>query len=203
MVLAPKVVAKIVIPGSNSQGSEASSAKNGIQNLGVAAFKGYKLVGFLNKEETLAHLLLTNELKSCNISIPDPENNSKEIDLFLTSNHVVKIDVSIVNGLPYIKTNIHVNARISSIDDVSESMNEERLKQIESSASNYLKTLISNYLYKTAKELHSDIAGFGKYSLSSFSTMKEFEEYNWLDKYQDAFFETNSEVTIKSGFLLT
>lgn len=188
---------------SGSQGGEVISAKNGIENLGVAVFKDDKLVGHLTAEETLAHLLIKNEFKNCNISIPDPENENKKIDLYLTSNHAPKISVSIINGTPYIKTSITVNSKLSSIDSMSQEMSEERLSQIEKSASNYLKTLLSNYLYKTSKEFHSDIAGLGRYALKEFKTNSEFEEYNWLSHYQDAFFEVNAKVDIKSGFLLT
>lgn len=193
--------------GSDSQGSEKMSAKNGIENMGVAVFKYDKLVGSLTAEETLAHLLLTNQLKSCNISVPDPDDESKKIDLFLTSNHTAKIQVSIVNGNPFAKSHLTVNAKISSVDalskDTTPESSEQRLKKIEESAENYLKTLISNYCYKTAKEFRSDIAGFGKYAIGSFKTSDAFAEYDWLNHYQDTFFETDAKVTIKSGFLLT
>ena len=76
-------------------------------------------------------------------------------------------------------------------------------KVLEICYQNYLERNICSYLYKTSKEFHSDIAGFGKYALKKFKTNTEFEEYNWLSHYQDAFFEVNTEVTIKSGFLLT
>lgn len=189
--------------GSGEKSNESLSAKNGVENLGVAVFKDDKLVGQLTAQETLAHLLLRNELKNCNISIDDPENTNKKIDLYLISNHTARIDVNIINGTPFIKVKIIANARISSIDDISQEVTEERLSQIENSAANYLKELLYNYLYKTSKEYKSDIAGFGKYALKKFKTTGEFEEYNWLDHYQDAFFEVNTEVKLKSGFLLT
>ena len=161
----------------------------------------------LSAEETLAHLLLTNQLKSCNISIPDPDDESKKIDLFLTSNHTAKIQVSIVNGNPFAKSHLTVNAKIASVDSLSKDTtpksSEQRLKKIEESAEHYLKTLLSNYCYKTAKEFHSDIAGFGKHAIHNFKTSNEFDEYDWLNHYQDTFFETDAKVTIKSGFLLT
>lgn len=194
---------------SDSGGSENEkvSAKNGIENIGLAAFKEDKLVGTLSAEETLAHLLLTNHLKSCNISVPDPDDETKKIDLFLTSNHTAKIKVSILNGNPFVKSHLTVNAKLASIDalskDTSPKSSEERLKRVEESATHYLKTLLSNYCYKTAKEFHSDIAGFGRHALKNFKTANEFEEYDWLNHYQDAFFETDVKVTIKSGFLLT
>lgn len=193
--------------GSGDSQDKKVSAKNGIENIGIAVFKNDKLVGTLTAEETMAHLLLTNKLKSCNISIPDPNDESKKIDLFLTSNHTAKIEASILNGNPFIKADLTVNAKLSSVDsmskDTSVEASEQRLKKIEESAEHYLKTLLSNYCYKTAKEFHSDIAGFGKYVAHCFKTAKEFDEYDWLSHYQDAFFETNAKVTIKSGFLFT
>ncbi len=189
--------------GESEQGSKTKSAKNGIENIGTAVFKDDKLVGKLTSSETLAHLLLTSELKSCNISVNNPENENDKIDLLLTVNHSPKSEVYIANGIPYIKTSVTVDAKISSIDNLSQKMTEERLNKIEESASNYLKTLIYSYLYKTSKEFHSDIAGFGKYALGKFETMKEFEDYDWLNHYQYAFFEVETNVTIKSGFLLT
>lgn len=193
--------------GSDSSESEMVSAKNGIENMGIAVFKSDKLVGTLSAEETLAHLLLTNQLKSCNISIPDPDDESKKIDLFLTSNHTAKVQVSILNGTPFVKSHLTVNAKIASVDalskDTTPKSSEQRLKKIEESAEHYLKTLLSNYCYKTAKEFHSDIAGFGRHAIHNFKTSDEFDEYDWLNHYQDAFFETDAKVTIKSGFLLT
>lgn len=193
--------------GSDSQEGEKKSAKNGIENMGIAVFKSDKLVGTLSSEETLAHLLLTNQLKSCNISIPDPDDESKKIDLFLTSNHTAKIQVSIVNGNPFAKSHLTVNAKIASVDalskDTTPESSEQRLKKIEESAEHYLETLLSNYCYKTAKEFHSDIAGFGRHAIQNFKTSDEFDEYDWLNHYQDTFFETDAKVTIKSGFLLT
>jgi len=193
--------------GSDSSESEMISAKNGIENIGLAAFKEDKLVGTLTAEETLAHLLLTNQLKSCNISVPDPDDESKKIDLFLTSNHTAKIQVSILNGTPFVKSHLTVNAKLASVDSLSKEncpeSSEQRLKKVEQSAEHYLKTLLSNYCYKTAKEFHSDIAGFGRHAIHNFKTSDEFDEYDWLNHYQDAFFETDAKVTIKSGFLLT
>lgn len=187
----------------SGESSKTKSAKNGIENLGIAVFKDDKLVGKLTAEETLAHLLTTSELKSCNISIPNPENEENKIDLFITPSYVTKINSFVINDIPLIKLNLSINSKISSIGNISSEMTEEKLGKIEDSASNYLKNLLSNYLYKTSKEFHSDIAGLGKYALKDFKTMKEFEEYDWLNHYQDAFFEVEVTVNIDSGFLIT
>jgi len=189
--------------GDSSQSSTSLEAKNGIENIGLAVFKDGKLIGKLSAIETLCHLLVTNELDSCNISIPDPKDENKEIDLYLTVDSPTKIKVNIINGTPYTTVDINVNTRISSIDDLFEDMNQERINQIKSATENYLNTQVSNYLYKTAKEFNSDIAGTGKYTLKHFKTSSDFSDYNWKKKYENSFFKVNTTTTIKSGFLLT
>ena len=54
-------------------------------------------------------------------------------------------------------------------------------------------------LYKTAKEYNCDIDGFGKYAVKYFPTIKDWQDYNWLDNFQNSTFNVNVETTIKSG----
>ncbi|MBR1802874.1 MAG: hypothetical protein IJ777_02745 [Clostridia bacterium] len=199
------------ISTSSSPGDEELQQKNkstfdiegGIKNIGLAVFKDDTMVGKLNATETLNYLMLTNQLKSCNIPVRNPEDENKVVDLFLTPNSKPKIKVSIINGSPYVRINLQTNARISSIEDVTEGGNEEKMQKIKDATSYYLKTQMENYLYRTAKEFHSDISELGKYSLTNFKTFPEFEEYQWKNNYQDAFFDVNVDVSIRSGFLLT
>lgn len=194
----------------SSQGGESSSdeksnlpADNGVENVGLAVFKNDKMVGTLSKTETLCHLIITNKLKSCRLSIPDPEDETKAIDFFLTADAKPKIKVSILNGTPFVSIDVKMNGRISSINQISEHISDERIARIEESASHYLQTHIVNYLYKTSKEFNSDISGLGKYAITNFKTRSEFEDYNWLDNFDNAFFNVNTEVKVRSNFLLT
>ena len=43
-----------------------------------------------------------------------------------------------------------------------------------------------------------DIDGFGKYAVKYFPTIKDWQDYNWLDNYQNSTFNVNVETTIKS-----
>ena len=77
------------------------------------------------------------------------------------------------------------------------------LEEISDSVSKYIELEMYNYLYKTSKKYKSDITGFGINSRVNFLTTKEFENYNWPDNYQNAFFKVNCSTNIKSGFLVT
>lgn len=82
-------------------------------------------------------------------------------------------------------------------------VDESILKQISDSASKYINLQISNYLYKTSKSLKSDINGFELTAYSNFLTIQDLESYNWNKNYENSFFTVNTNVNIKSGFLLT
>ena len=94
-------------------------------------------------------------------------------------------------------------ARISSITSISKPVTDERVAKIEAAASQDLKSHIMNYLYRTSKEFKSDISGIGKYAINNFKTYSDFVNYNWTEKYQDAFFSVEADIKVKSSFLLT
>ena len=79
----------------------------------------------------------------------------------------------------------------------------EVLETISNSCNSYLESTFSSYLYKTSKDFKSDINGFGKSALKNFISVQDFEQYNWLDNYQNAFFDVEVDTSIKSGMLIT
>lgn len=85
----------------------------------------------------------------------------------------------------------------------SDYLSSEVLDRISSSCNKYLESAFSKFLYKTSKELKSDVCGFGRYALKNFWTTSEFENYNWLYNYRNAFFDVKVNTSIKSSMLLT
>lgn len=194
---------KTASSGSEESEDEILDAKSGVENIGVAVFRQDKLIGTLTPLETVAHLIITDKIKSCNISMPDPEDNENLIDLYFEFSRKPDIDVSIVNGTPYIKVKVTANATISSIKQLSNTNTEEQIKLTQKYANSYMEKLISHYLYRTSKELKSDCASLGNYALKNFNTVQQLENYNWLQHYQDTFFNVECDITVDSGFLLT
>lgn len=200
---------------STSQTSDDSTIKSNespitgnrsSQNIGLAVFKDDKLAGELNAIETACFLNIKNKVDSFLISIPNPkelENSNSKIDIYLSPNTTHKIDVSIVNGSPSIKINLEFSGKIYSMSKNSQYLDTEVLNSISTSCNNYLETQFSNYLYKTSTIFESDINGFGVYALSEFTTINEFNDYNWLTNYKDSTFDVKINTILDSGFLLT
>lgn len=173
------------------------------QNIGIAVFNNDKLSGELNAIETICFLNLKKDVNSFLVSIPNPEKSNSKIDIYLTPDSTHKVDVSFVDGSPYIKINLKFSGKIYSMSKNSQYLNNEILNEISQTCNSYLESQFSNYLYKTSTVFNSDINCFGIYSVSKFITTKEFNNYNWLNNYKNSAFDINIETTMDSGFLLT
>ena len=137
------------------------------------------------------------------VSIPSPNDSNSKIDIYLTPNSTHNINVSLVNGSPYIKLKLDFSGKIYSMTRNSQYLDINILNSISNSCNNYLESQFSSYLYKTSTVFESDINELGSYCLSNFLTTSDFNNYNWLDNYKNATFDVEINTVIDSGFLLT
>ena len=205
------------IPNNNNNNNEIDSQKdytikannssiqgeNGAENIGVAVFKGDKLVGELDALETIAFLNIRNDLDRFLISVPDPLNNNHYLDIYLTPVHSTSVNIDTTNQSPYIKIKLEFSGRIYSMTENSKYLSSEVLDSISNSCNSYLESVFADYLYKTSKDLKSDINGFGKYTLKNFITTEQYEDYNWPENYKNSFFDVEVNTSVKSGMLIT
>lgn len=187
--------------GSSDSGSSDSSSKNS-EIMGLAVFKSDKLVGELTPDETLYHSLIVNDIESCYVSIPQSEPKKEPLTLFVYDKKNPKVKVEIINNSPLIHLELNLEAKVLSIDSSSVNMSEEKFEEISAMTNHYLKTEITKFLYKTSKEYKSDINHLGKYAFPLFYTTSEFQKYNWLDNYQNSFFDVKINTNVESSLLL-
>lgn len=176
--------------------------EQGSENLGLAVFKGDKLVGELNAIETLCLSLVRNQVDSFLLSVVNPDNEEEKIDISI-NNQNFSSKVEIINGTPFITVTGKLKGFISSMAEQDNYADSTTLKRISESVNFHLENLLTQYLYKTSTVFHSDINGFGKYAASLFLTLPEFEDYNWLDNYQYATFQVKMEAEIQTGTMIT
>lgn len=146
----------------SAQSVGSSTGKPIVELLGIAAFKGDKLVGTLDGTDTICYLLLSNKLENTTISVPNPTDNNKNIDLDISLNKKPKIKVEINNTSPYVDIDLTINAKILSLNNNDSKLTTSLLNQIEDSANQYITSKIYSYLNKTAKDYNSDITNIRK-----------------------------------------
>lgn len=176
--------------------------KTNLEIIGLAVFNEDKLIGELTGMDSVCHLMCTDEFNSSSITVPSPFNQNEFIDLAIQEKGHTKVNVSLVNGSPYIKIKIPLVASVSSMESGLDLSSNENIDALEGYAVSYLEEKLLEYLYKTTKDLHSDIAGFGESLTSKYLTTEQWENVNWLDLYIDSTFDVEVTVDIKSSYIL-
>lgn len=190
------------IEASTKSNHSTLSGSTTSENIGLAVFKNGTMVGELNAIETLAFMCISNDIKGFSISIPNSSVQSGYLDVYLKPEKKTKIDVSLINGSPYVKVKCTFSGQVYSINKNVDYLNSSALDTVSNACNNYLKYVFTDYLYKTSKDLHSDISGIGTHSLKLFLTSDDFENYNWKNAYKDCFFDVYVNTSIKSAGLL-
>lgn len=197
---------------TNSSSSETNKYKagqtpinstNSIENSGIAVFKEDKLVGELDNIQSMCYSMVTNNLEKCIITITNPFEESENIDLQITINNPTQSIVYTLNTNPYIEVNLQLRAQILSLTEDAKYLQEENLPKLESAINSYLEKNISEFLYKTSIEYHSDIVGFAKEAIKNFWTWDKWINYGWHENYENAVFKVNASTNIRSGRLFT
>ena len=180
-------------------GETPTMAKDNAESFGTAVFKDDKLVGQLTGFETILHLIISNKLGECTISVPSANENDSNIDLKITQSKKTKISVDTDSDNPIIYIDVFLEGFGVSLDKNINYESIEQIEKINSTTELFLKNKFENYLNKTSKDFNSDIDGFGKKAIMNFLTIDKWLDYNWLDKYKDAEFRVNVNVNIKGG----
>lgn len=173
------------------------------ESIGLAVFYHDKFVGELNPLETISFLSVTNDVERFLITIPNPYYKDKNIDLYVEPEKLADIKVDTTSSSPFIKIKLKFNCRIDSMSDNSDYLSPEVLNTISLACNDYLESVFTDFLYKTSKNLKSDICKFGRTACANFLTTSDFDDYNWLYNYRNAFFDVEVDTSVKSSMLLT
>ena len=193
----------ITNPEDLTAGSSSVEGNRGSENIGLAVFNGDKLCGELTATEAISHLLIKNKVDSCIISIDSPFNNSNKVELQLYPTKKSKISVDINNNIPHISIELKLDADILTLDENIDYEQENVLETFSNATKQYLEKEIYDYLNKVSKEYSTDIDNFGNKALAYFATSSEWKDFDWSEKFKNAEFDVNVDVTVISSLLIT
>lgn len=193
----------ITNPEDLTAGSSSVEGERGTENIGLAVFNGDKLCGELTATEAISHLLIKNKVDSCIVSINNPYNNSSKVELQLYPTKKSKISVAINDDVPHISIELKIDADILTLDENIDYGQENVLETFSNATTEYLEKEIYDYLNKVSKEYSTDIDNFGNKALAYFATSSEWKDFNWSEKFKNAEFDVNVDVTVISSLLIT
>lgn len=173
-----------------------------IEIMGLAIFDGAKMVGEIDGDDTMYHLMLMDKFNSSSITLPDPLVKGKFVVLNIKRSRATKKSVQMIGDKPSISAKVMLEGDILSIQSGFNYESKENIGKLESAISNFLKVGMLRYLNKSCKEFETDNVGFGKKMKGKFLTWKEWEQFDWFNKYKEAAFNVEVEVKIRRPGLI-
>lgn len=170
---------------------------NVAQFAGLALFKNEKMVGTLDKELVISHLILTDSLKNDIITLDDIYDPKKTLTFSIKQTKKPHVKVKIINDIPSIDIETFLVVHLESNGGNTDYLKQENKDILNKMLNEHITSLLYKYLSIT-KDLSIDPAGFGRYAKASCFTYKEFENYNWPDIYKNSTFnvKTNIELNV-------
>jgi spore germination protein KC len=160
---------------------------------GTAIFKGKKLIGFLNEEDTKGVLWLRDEIEGGLIVLKDAAgtNDNVTLEIFKSKS---KITPAVQDGVLKIKVETELDVNIGAILGETDFINSPGRQKLAKAAEDHIKKQIDNAYIKLRDEYKADIFGFGRRV-----EMKLPDIWNQIKKDWDKFFaelEVDVKVTV-------
>ncbi|PYF06196.1 Ger(x)C family spore germination protein [Ureibacillus chungkukjangi] len=179
---------------------EIGGESNKVQFMGSAVFKEGQMIGTLTGEETRAAVLINEGLNMGSIiaTYKDPFDDRYRVTTRILQKEDIKIKMDLKSPLPTIDVSIPLYIDIlsqhSMVDYVNDSEKRERLKQsIEEEVTNTYNKLIK----KTQEEFKGEPFGWSLIARKEFLTIKEFEDFDWMETYPEI--DVNLTVKVNIG----
>ena len=189
-------------PGEYYAGELPRTSGNKFEIFGTAIFDGDKMVGKLNGDETRALLMLKGEYKKGSIVVADPLDKKLRITAMIQSRKKPKVKVTFKNGEPIIDVKLSLEGDLQNLQSSTEYEDPKHKPVLEAAFKKFLKSDLDNTINK-CKNLNCKVFRFGETAAMSFSTIKEWEKYNWLSHFKNAQVTTSVDFVIRRSGTLT
>ncbi|MCX8074868.1 MAG: Ger(x)C family spore germination protein [Clostridia bacterium] len=164
--------------------------------IGLAVFNDSKMIGLLDSKSTPYYLMLSNRLVNTTITLPSKTDNNRKISFTLYPIKNTKIKVNTNSETPHIDIKLNLTANVSYDLGDAFPKDEKQWKELSDYMSRYIAHETYKFLKETKTTLKGDIVGFSEYAQINFLTVKDFEKYNWSEKYKNS----NFKVTVNISF---
>lgn len=132
--------------------------------VGMAVFKGSKMVGLLNEEETKGLLWVLNRMKNSTIVVP---GHKQDKIIFEVVEANTTLTVKNKGGKPNFRVNIETKANLAETQYPLQIMEPEEISILEGRLKQVITKQVTSSLKKAQKDYKADIFGFGEKLRSS------------------------------------
>ncbi|MGI6776517.1 MAG: Ger(x)C family spore germination protein [Acetivibrionales bacterium] len=176
-----------------------------IEFFGSAVFDGDKMVGKLNGDETRFLLMASDKFKTGRFTIPDPGNPELIVPFRVRKTDSPEVKVKFEGEKPVVELKLKLEGDILAVQSRINYEDEGLKPQLEEAFKQHVKEGL-DLLIKKCLKWGTDVLHFGDHAVKNvgrFSTIQEWEEYNWNGHFKDSevFVEVEFEIR-RAGSML-
>ncbi|PID23339.1 Ger(x)C family spore germination protein [Sporosarcina sp. P7] len=178
--------------GSSKQNVETITSTAEIKYDHIAVFKGDRLVGWLNEEESRGYADITNSVKSTVTAISCPKKGKITLNIL---DYNSKFTGAINKGEPEVNIKIQAEGDLGEVQCPIDLTKPETIDELEKVYEKELDAIIHRTVETVQSQYHSDIFGFGE--AISRSNPKEWEKMkdHWDEKFSEV--TVNTQIDLK------
>lgn len=174
-----------------------------IEMIGAAVFRGDRLVGEINGEETVLMNMLKGQFKESLFALSDPARPGYFVTLRLLAQSKPQVDLTWQRGgAPEIRVGVPLEAEITSIQSGDNYERPGGLPRLEEAFNREMERKAADLIYKTQEEFQADIFGFGFRARRLAATWPQWRRMDWLSAYPEAAVNVRFNVHIRRIGLL-
>ncbi|WP_018933879.1 Ger(x)C family spore germination protein [Gracilibacillus lacisalsi] len=185
--------------GMKMKNTEYSNAPVKVHLNSMGVFRGDKLIGWLNEDESKGFNYITDNVTNTVgwVNCEDGGTLSAE-----TIQSITDLQGLWKNGQPSVKIDVQVKANVGDVECKIDLSNPKNIEKIEKKLEQKTKDLIEQSI-KKAKDFNSDIFGFGQAIKRSHPHQWRTIEDDWGSLFSNVSTEVNAEIELKRAGMIS
>ncbi|WP_042145176.1 Ger(x)C family spore germination protein [Paucisalibacillus sp. EB02] len=167
--------------------------------LGSAVFKEAKMIDTLTIEETRIAILLNPSLKPGYFigTIPDPFDEKYRIAFRMDNASPLEFNMKLTSGTPTIDVTVPLLLEVLSNHSMTDyHKDKEKRNKLKESIEDNLNNKFNDFVKKTQEEYKSEPFGWSLLARKKFSTISDWEDFDWMKTYPDMKINVTAQVKL-------
>ncbi|KAF1084442.1 Spore germination protein B3 precursor [Sporotomaculum syntrophicum] len=168
-----------------------------LEAMGAAVFRGGKMVGTLNGDETSIYSMFRGQYGRRIYTIKDPLKPGKLVIMDVSQTDKPRIKVKLTEEGPIIEARLSLEGNVLGVNSLIDYSLPRYRPVLEQAFEELIEQQARELVEKTQHEYRSDIFGFGNKALRLVLTQRDWEQLNWAALYEEAQVSVDVEYKIR------
>lgn len=173
-----------------------------VEFIGTAIFRGDRLAGFLNIDETQMLLALRGEMGKAVTTFPDPTAPGRPVTVRIHQENKPKVTASYRGTTPHVQVRLLLEGEVLAAPGGTDFVQPAMRARLEKGAAQYVNQTCRSLLEKL-QDWGADPVGFGYLYRGKFASWGDAQRYDWHSLAKNLQVETISTMRIRRYGLVT